>query len=264
MSKSGLFTRGALGLGALAATSLYNIWKGGQRAGDLLQADKDLPMGFTMRRRAPAMKIAGRRRSFRRVTTSRSTAFRSMKRSSGLIGIANIAAGTSSIGFNRDITLDFVQHSDLSSFYKLYRIKKVQVKIWPQISPNVNQGAIIATNTEVQQQATVHVACDCDGRATVATQGVQIGAYPDHYAKPLTGTKDVLTYTFYPKVQGTVLGSGGAVNTGNFARNPWLSFSDTSIPHKQLVGFIQTQGNQPAGKIQSYSCMYTIWFDVRT
>lgn len=235
------------GLGAAAAN-----FAAGRRA--YLQAKKDTAQRFpTWSEKKPSLRmsykssygsrrVAGRRRAFRRYgrRLPRGRVFgegpaKTLIRTSPIFSTSVSAAtsvynvyspilGSASIG---------VYTSDLTSAFRLYKIKKVVLKLVPRVDP-ANSGL---TNNF---QALVAVACDPEDTSTPGSIGA-ITAYDNSYQKFITSSNQ-LTYTFYPKPVNAVGVSGATAYVGSYASNPWLQLNATglTVPHNALKLGINT------------------------
>lgn len=232
-----------------AVSSIVANYRAGHRAYRATRTEP--PFATSMAR--PVVKRAGARRpTYRRRRYGRkpmSLAGRRIVRSSGLSTIT-IAAGTSSYA-NVNSTLNAVQTSDLTSTFRLFRIRKVVLHLVPRIDP-ANSG--LANNF----QSFVATACDPES-AAAPTSHLQITAYDNSYGKFITAG-DKYNYTYYPKVTNTV-DNGGATAAGSYGLNPWLRLDATGIlvPHLALKLGVATN----AATTVSFDYYFDYHFDVK-
>ncbi len=230
----------ATGIGAI-----YGNYKYGRQA--YLQAKKDAAQRFltwserprprmsyrsyrpVSRKRAPRMRMSYRR-SYRRPGKSFGDGLgRRLVRTSPIFSLT-VSAGTSNYSvYNPTLgsgTIG-VQTSDLTSVFRLYRIRKVVLHLVPRVD-DANSG--LANNF----QAYVAAACDPED-TSAATSIPQLTSYDNSYQKWIT-SGDKFTYSFYPKVVNAVGNSGATSYVGSYGFNPWLQLNagGTSIPHQCL------------------------------
>jgi len=143
-----------------------------------------------------------------------------------------VAAAATTASGAVTVQLNTVVNSDISAMYRLYRIKKVVVKMWQRVDP-ANSGL---ANNYVPMIAMASDPEDITSPANVAA----VTAYDNSYQKPLP-SGDVFTYTFYPKCVNAVGNAGATAYVGSYAVNPWLQLGGTgvTIPHQCLKYAIQ-------------------------
>lgn len=217
------------GVGALAGSL-----SAGRRAYKQVQLDNKtrFPTWTEQKMRSvPARRVGGRRITFRRRAVRRtrpvSIDYRRVVRSSSALTTLTISAGT----FNSvvaNIALNGCQTSDLTSAYRLFRIRKVVLHLVPRVD---SANSALANNFN----CVVAAANDPEG-TTVPGSLAAVTAYDNGYMKWLRSSQE-FRYTFYPKVVNTVDVSGTATAAGSYAMNPWLQLNATGIavPHRQLV-----------------------------
>lgn len=147
-----------------------------------------------------------------------------------------------------------VYTADLTSAYRLYRIRKVVLHVIPRID-EANSG--LANNYQT------YVAAACDPEDTTAASSlIQVTAYDNSYQKWITGS-DRLTYTFYPKAVNVVWDGTAASSTGSYGMNPWLQLNATglAIPHRCLKLAFNTGAN--ATVALNYDMYLEYHFDVK-
>lgn len=248
------------GLGAVAAN-----FAAGKQA--YLQAQKDNKKKFvtwsekpkpsmkpsTYRSRRPRLSFR-RRRYSRRPGKSFSGLGKRLVRTSPIFSLS-IAAATSNYSVYQpalgSATIG-VQTSDLTSAYRLYRIRKVVLHLVPRID-DANSGLVN------NYQAYVAAACDPED-TTAATSIGQITAYDNSYQKWIT-SGDRFTYTFYPKVVNAVGNAGATAYVGSYGSNPWLQLNatGTQIPHQALkIGI-----NLGSSSTVTFDAFFEYHFDVK-
>jgi hypothetical protein len=252
--KYNLFTRGALGLGALAATSLYNSYLGGSRAASAIAADRGLPMAYTSKS-GRSVRKSNRRAPTRPFNISRRkmSPYKTLRRCSAHGTFVTVPVG-GFVSDRRDITLNTVYTTDILAMYRQYRMKKVVITFFPRVSP-ANSGI---TNN---YSGTMIAACDPDGFPSAPVSVAEVAQLDGWRSKSITGATDKFSFTFYPKVLNSISGTGGvAAPLGSYTVNPWLTLSTggIAVPHLQLVTAFQNDGSAIA-----YDYQYTIYFDVR-
>lgn len=202
---------------------------------------------FVAKRRYPTRR---RYPSYKRRSTSQG--WRRVVRTSNITNpITSLAAASfNSVVLNP--TLSYVQTSDLTSAYRLFRVRKVVLHAFPRVD---------AANSGLASNFTTIMAAACDPEGTSAPANIQaITAYDNGYAKCVPSGQS-FKYTFYPKVVNTVDVSGTATAAGSYGMNPWLQLNATgiTIPHRQLVFGIQSGANTTL----SVDAFFEVHFDVK-
>lgn len=177
-------------------------------------------------------------------------AYVSMRRSTNLFS-SGLTAGA--VGTIFDITLSLVQNSDLIQVYEAYRIRKVVMTLVKRIDAGNN--GTVNNSTE-----TIHAACDTSAISAPASLQ-DVGAYSNHKKGTLPSGSTFL-YTFYPKAQNTIAGSGGvASNVGSYSKyNPWINLDSNgvNVPHQRLLFYIQSL---TSASTDFFDFSFTIYFD---
>lgn len=146
--------------------------------------------------------------------------------------------------------------SDLTSLFRLYRIRKVVLHLVPRVD-TANSGV---TNNF---QAMINCCCDPEDDTSPASVA-DVTAYDNSYSKFVV-SGDRFRYTFYPKVRNTVSNGGiTTVNSGSYGMNPWLTLdtAGTSVPHYCLKYVINAVGNTSPTTV-NFNCFYEYHFDVK-
>lgn len=241
------------GLGAIASN-----FAAGRSA--YLQVRKDARSKFptwTERSRRMPIRMPYRRRSMRktrkpmrRAPSKRTTEYKSLVRTTGVTPITISASATSFSVLQP--TLSQVYLTDLTTAYRLYRLKKVVLVLAPKVDSG-NSGTV---NNLIPMIAT---ACDPEDLTTPANIG-NITAYDNSYQKFLT-SGDVFRYSFYPKVVNAVGNAGAAAYVSSYGANPWmfLNAAGTVIPHQSLKLGIQFD----AATTITYNYYFEYHFDVK-
>lgn len=263
MDKSSVLRKfpGVLGAAIAAGSAAYSL---GKRAYSSIDKTASFPTWSTSSRVLsvgdrwstmpgkyfPARRISGRRRMLPRMAyrpryTRRSGEFPKRMVRSSAVNTLPLVAGA--LGIQTNIRLDTVQTSDLIAIYRVYRIRKVVLHLYPRVNPS-NSG--ITNNA----QATVCAANDPEG-GTLPTSLTQVGAYSNH--RQASQLDREFVYTFYPKAVNTVDIAGTSAAVGSYGMNPWLQMNATGItvPHRQLLVYFQT--SNPAA---TYNVDY--WWDI--
>lgn len=242
-SLSTLFKIGGV-LGGIAGSALSNY---SVRVPNLSTRPE---MAGYKRRPGRAVRTRYKRRTFTALKKGMSTGYRSFVRTTGLSNIPISASNFSSTVQN--VTLSMVNTGDLTSLYRLYRIKKVVVRLSPRVDP-ANSGLVNNFSTYV------HAACDPEGTSAPGSMQI-ISSYDNSFGKWINAGED-FNYTFYPKVVNTVDVSGVATAAGSYQTNPWLQLNATGItvPHRQLVLAVQIGSSSTI----TYDFNYDIYFEVR-
>lgn len=224
-------------LGLAAATTISRLFPGKELA---------MPSAVVPRRRTIRKRVSRVPRSL----SYRTEFAQPLKRTSGITTINLVAGGLNSF---LDIQLNQVLTSDLTSTFQVFRIKKVQFDLIPNVDP---AGSVAAQATSYH----VYTANDTQGLVT-APLPLGVSAYQNYKYGTIVGGEKY-RYVFYPKVLNEVNSSTStATAAGSYASNPWLALSPTGIlvPHVRLLySIVSSSAVTPA---MQYTV--TIWFDVK-
>jgi len=235
----------------LAAGALGSAISSGLRSRSSGGADRSVAMP-SMKRRLPSRPRYGSRRKYLRRYVPRSpfSPWRRIVRT-GATFDSSIAAATFT-GAVSNFALSDVQTSDLTSAYRLFRIRKVVAYFVARID---------AANSGVANNYCIRVTAACDPEGTTApASSTAVSAY-DNSRDAWLSSGTVFKYTFYPKVVNSVDNAGVATAAGSYDLNPWLQLNGTgiAIPHRQLVWGIAT-GSTTTVSISRY---FEYHFDVK-
>ena len=230
------------GIGAIAGSL-----SAGARAYRQAKLDQRVKFQTWSERKMPVIRPARRvsyrriaRRPYRRYTRSKGMVLNGVKRfvRTSAVKSFSISASTTAFGsFN--CLLSDVQTSDLTPQWRLYRIRKIVMKLVPRVD---------TANSGVTNNYSIYAAAACDPESTSAPTTIQqITAYDNSHEKFLP-SGSVFQYTFYPKVTNSVDISGVATAAGSYAMNPWLRLDATGItvPHLSLKYGLATESTSTA------------------
>lgn len=244
---------GLLGLGATALSTAFKL---GRRAYQQSINDPPFPTTTMPVKMSRPLKVAGRRRNYPRTFGRRRNTplYRQYRRSA--TATTFLSTTTISGGYILSPTLGGVPTADISSAYRMFRIRKCVFTMYPRVDP-ANSGLVN------NFQYTAYMANNPEGPVAAPTSINDMSIYDNCASKPLVSGQ-VFTYTFYPKVTNSVQGASTAVSAGSYATNPWLKFdaAGLAVPHQQLLVFVQ-QGGTPGSTTINFEGYVTIYFDVK-
>ena len=172
----------------------------------------------------------------------------------------NLALVAGAGGFRVPITLNQIYTTDIIAAYDMYRIKRVTLRLIPQVDPG---SSLVVTGTTFaqNQEAWVVAACDpADEAISVPTIAI-VSKFNNYKLDTIRAGKEY-NYYFYPKVSNIVTGSSGTTKgSGTYGKyNPWLRLDadGITIPHYNVICGLQTSfGTSTA----NYTYTFTVEFD---
>lgn len=242
----GLAARAAVGLGTLA----YNAYR---RTNSSVAST---PMAAPASAMPVARRVGGRRVPYRRRRVPRPVfsfmpTYRRVSAQQSFILVAGAYKNT------QDVSMSQIFTDDIRNAYDMYRLTKVTVEIIPTHDPGGQGGAGGPTTTNYS----VWTANDTQGTFSTGSWANprELAQFENYkYATIVSGSR--FLYTFYPKVSNLVAGDSGIAAAGNYTVNPWLSFSNLTVPHHRLLYEVRSSSNVST---ETFVVTYTLHFQCR-
>lgn len=154
-----------------------------------------------------------------------------------------------------DINMGQLYLDDIRNAYDMYRITKVTAEVVPQHDPGNGISGEITTYS-------VWTANDTRGTFIPASwsNGRELSQFENYKYQSIKSGRAAY-YTFYPKVTNLVSDTGGGTAAaGNYETNPWISFSNITVPHHRLLLDIRSPS---ATCVEFFVLTFTIHFECR-